>query len=115
MDGTMSNKFWCSQMQHTQFPWLQHFDSELPVDMMLYEQQIRRVQHYKYLDVVLHEPLYHTMRLEYNQVAVSNSMLVVSGSCKPPTHNQLLDTNILGSQSSNDHVCTGSGWWLVMT
>ncbi|OAJ39365.1 hypothetical protein BDEG_23218 [Batrachochytrium dendrobatidis JEL423] len=91
------------QMQHTQFPWLQHFDSKLPIDMMLHEQQIRRVQHYKYLDVVLHEPLYHTMRLDYNQVAVCNSMLVVSDSCKPSTHNQLSDTNILGSQSINDH------------
>ncbi|OAJ37698.1 hypothetical protein BDEG_21694 [Batrachochytrium dendrobatidis JEL423] len=73
--------------------------------MMLHGQQIRRVQHYKYLDVVLHEPLYHTMRLDYNQVAVSNSMLVLSGSCKPSTHNQLLDTNILSSHSSNDHSC----------
>ncbi|KAK5670188.1 hypothetical protein QVD99_003335 [Batrachochytrium dendrobatidis] len=115
MNGTMSNKFWCSQMQHTQFPWSQHFDSKLPIDMMLHEQQIRRVQHYKYLDVVLHEPLYHTMRLDYNQVAVSNSMLVLSGSCKPPTHNQLSDTNMFGSHSSNDHVRTGSGCWLVMT
>ncbi|OAJ40783.1 hypothetical protein BDEG_24484 [Batrachochytrium dendrobatidis JEL423] len=98
------------QMQHTQFPWSQHFDSELPIDMMLHEQQIRRVQHYKYLGVVLHEPLYHTMRLEYNQVAVSNTMLVVSDSCKPPTHNQLSDTNMFGSHSSNGHVCTGSDW-----
>ncbi|EGF78198.1 hypothetical protein BATDEDRAFT_91049 [Batrachochytrium dendrobatidis JAM81] len=83
--------------------------------MMLHEQQIRHVQHYKYLDVVLYEPLYHTMRLDYNQVAVSNSMLAVSGSCKPPTHNQLSDTNILGSHSINGHVCTGSGWRLVVT
>ncbi|OAJ43938.1 hypothetical protein BDEG_27250 [Batrachochytrium dendrobatidis JEL423] len=76
--------------------------------MMLHGQQIRRVQHYKYLDVVLHEPLYHTMWLDYNQVAVCNSMSVVSGSCKPPTHNQLSDTNILDSHSSNGHVRTGS-------
>ncbi|OAJ43225.1 hypothetical protein BDEG_26599 [Batrachochytrium dendrobatidis JEL423] len=82
--------------------------------MMLHGQQIRRVQHYKYLDVVLHEPLYHTMRLDYNQVAVCNSMLVVPGSCKPPTHSQLSDTNMFDSHSSNDHVRTGSGWWLVV-
>ena len=44
--------------------------------MMLHEQQVRHVQHYKYLDVVLHKPLYHTMRLDYNQVAVSNSILL---------------------------------------
>ncbi|OAJ45423.1 hypothetical protein BDEG_28563 [Batrachochytrium dendrobatidis JEL423] len=76
--------------------------------MMLHEQQIRRVQHYKYLDVVFHKSLYHTMRLDYNQVAVCNSMLVVSSSCKPPTHNQLSDTNMFGIHSSNGHVCTGS-------
>ena len=103
MNGTMSNKFWCSQMQHTQFPWSQHFDSELPIDMMLHEQQIRRVQHYKYLDIVLHKPLYHTMWLDYNQVAVCNSMLVVSSSCKP--HTQYKSTDFISQHSHyNDHI-----------
>ncbi|OAJ36264.1 hypothetical protein BDEG_20456 [Batrachochytrium dendrobatidis JEL423] len=73
MNGTMSNKFCCSQMRHTRFPWLQHFDSKLPVDVMLHGQQ----------------------------VAVSNSMLVVSGSCKPSTHGQLLNASILDSHSRN--------------
>ncbi|OAJ44881.1 hypothetical protein BDEG_28065 [Batrachochytrium dendrobatidis JEL423] len=77
--------------------------------MMLHEQQIRRVQHYKYLDIVLHEPLYHTMRLDYIQIAVSNSMSVVSDSCKPSTHNQLSDTNMFGSHSSNDHSTVNNG------